>query len=292
MIRSEVWRAALGVAAVLMLRPPAAVFAADAPWVPPCLKTNECLATGYYADPNKVIAVGSWLPLPAPGPGSETDAADATVFFRTRAVLMTDRGVLAAHDDVLEYSRLAKQFGDRLHIPLEKLGPGAKFRDVLMKVEIDAARMAGAGKDLGFRLRPFARWPDYKNCVAPEDMSRNPDYDTGLERSSSYPSGHAAIGMAWGLVLRDLFDNETEQAEALTAGLDFGESRVICGFHYESDVVAGRMAAIALIDRLKHDPDTHFLADLAQAKTELAALRVAPSKTAGPEARSKHRSRR
>jgi acid phosphatase (class A) len=48
---------------------------------------------------------------------------------------------------------------------------------------------------------------------------------------------------------------------------------VVCGFHYRSDVVAGRLAASALLDRLHADPA--FLKDLAGAKQEVSALLAA-----------------
>ena len=54
------------------------------------------------------------------------------------------------------------------------------------------------------------------------------------------------------------------------AAIAFGDSRVVCGFHYPSDVVAGRLAAAALLARLHADPA--FLKDLAAARREITAL--------------------
>ena len=54
----------------------------------------------------------------------------------------------------------------------------------------------------------------------------------------------------------------------LRRGLDFGESRVICGFHYQSDVDSGRILGAAALARLHADPG--FRRDLENARRELA----------------------
>lgn len=264
----------LAVAAVLACAPGAA-FAAD--------------QKGYYDDPNKQILVSSWLPTPAPAAGSATDAEDATVFFETRSVIVTRRGQTAADDDVLTYTDIAGRFAERLGIPFDRLGPDTRFGQLMTKLQADVDSMTGRGKSLGFRQRPFARWPDYKSCLSVPAMTKNAEDDRKyLTTNSAYPSGHGGIGMVWGLVLKEMFDDPQDQARAIEAGLQFGESRVICGFHYRSDVVAGRMAGLALITRLKQDPSTSFASDLVAAKTEVAALR-ASLQPQQPARRSKRR---
>ena len=63
-----------------------------------------------------------------------------------------------------------------------------------------------------------------------------------------------------------------DRATALTAwGLSFGDSRVICRFHYPSDVTAGRLAASALWARLLADPA--FKTDLMAATIEVKVAR-------------------
>ncbi len=48
----------------------------------------------------------------------------------------------------------------------------------------------------------------------------------------------------------------------------FGESRVVCGFHYRTDITAAQIAMAALLQRVHADP--RFLKDLAQARKEVA----------------------
>lgn len=87
------------------------------------------------------------------------------------------------------------------------------------------------------------------------------------EATRSYPSGHAAIGWAWGLVLAEL---APERAPALLArGRAFGESRAVCGLHHPSDVAAGRDIAAGVVARLHADPV--FRADMERARSAMAA---------------------
>ena len=59
-----------------------------------------------------------------------------------------------------------------------------------------------------------------------------------------------------------------ERTDALLArARSFGESRLVCNAHWQSDIVAGRTIAAATVARLHADPT--FLADLAAAREEL-----------------------
>jgi len=124
-----------------------------------------------------------------------------------------------------------------------------------------AGRAAGyAGDPVKFlyqRRRPFVSDNTITPCI--------PD-EPALRASFSYPSGHAALGFAWSLVLAEL---APARADALIErGRDFSWSRVVCGVHYPSDVEAGRTVASAAIARLHADAD--FQRELAAARDEMA----------------------
>jgi acid phosphatase (class A) len=53
-----------------------------------------------------------------------------------------------------------------------------------------------------------------------------------------------------------------------------GESRIVCGVHYLSDIEAGRDAGAALVARLHASPE--FRADLDKARGEIQAARETP----------------
>jgi acid phosphatase (class A) len=94
-------------------------------------------------------------------------------------------------------------------------------------------------------------------------------------KPDSYPSGHASIGWAWALTLAEV---APERAGAVLArGLAFGQSRVICGVHYRSDMEAGRIVGAATVARLHSDPV--YTAQVAEARKEVAAARAAGSRS-------------
>jgi acid phosphatase (class A) len=107
------------------------------------------------------------------------------------------------------------------------------------------------------RERPFEVDSAVTPCIAVDDR---------LRASGAYPSGHAAFGWAWALVLAEL---DPDRADAILArGREFGDSRVVCGLHYPSDVEAGRVIAAGTLARLHAEPG--FRAALDAARTEYA----------------------
>ncbi len=98
-----------------------------------------------------------------------------------------------------------------------------------------------------------------------------PDQREQLESDGSYPSGHTAIGWAWGLIYSELVPQRRD--ELLARGYQFGESRAVCNVHWASDIAAGRLIGSAAVAAL-HSSD-QFMADLVEAKRELASAPIA-----------------
>ena len=91
-----------------------------------------------------------------------------------------------------------------------------------------------------------------------------------LRTDGSYPSGHTAAGWGWALVFAQI--NPERSNELLKRGIEFGQSRVICNAHWQSDVDAGRIMGAATVARLQTNPA--FLADLKAAKAEVKAAKT------------------
>jgi len=125
-----------------------------------------------------------------------------------------------------------------------------------------AGRAAGyAGDPAKFvhsRGRPFVSDSAITPCIPDEPR---------LRASFSYPSGHAALGWGWALVLAELAPSRADAI--IERGRDFTWSRVVCGVHYPSDVDAGRIVGAAAIARLHADPD--FQREMEAARAEMAA---------------------
>ena len=102
--------------------------------------------------------------------------------------------------------------------------------------------------------------------------------EASLRKDGSYPSGHAALGWAWGLVLTEV---APERANAVVQrARDFGQSRTVCGVHWQSDVDAGQLVASAVVAQLHGVAD--FNEQLALARKEVAAARAGGSAPACP----------
>jgi acid phosphatase (class A) len=106
-------------------------------------------------------------------------------------------------------------------------------------------------KSVFARPRPFITAPTLTVCT-----SERPG-------GFSYPSGHAGWGWISAHVLARV---EPRFAPSLLArGMDYGQSRVVCGVHYPSDLIAGRYLADAVLAHLDNDPE--YLRLLAAAKS-------------------------
>ena len=109
------------------------------------------------------------------------------------------------------------------------------------------------------RIRPFAFYHE-ATCRADEEGK--------LSTNGSYPSGHTTIGWATALVLAEI--NSERQGQILQRGYEMGQSRVICGYHWQSDVTAARVVASAIVARLHAEPT--FVTQLQKAKDEFNRL--------------------
>lgn len=111
------------------------------------------------------------------------------------------------------------------------------------------------------RIRPF---------VVHNEATCRADQEAILRGDGSYPSGHTAAGWGWALVFAQI--NPERSNELFTRGIAFGQSRVICDAHWQSDVDAGRIMGAATVSRLQ--TNATFLADLKAAKLEVKAAKA------------------
>ncbi|MCC6735476.1 MAG: phosphatase PAP2 family protein [Bauldia sp.] len=195
----------------------------------------------------------AYVPGAPPAPGTAADIADHAAVAGTWSA-----------------ARLALADRDRVLDPFAAfsgvLGPGftpaylPATTQLLTDVLYAASAAAVAAKWPFHRLRPF---------VADPALARCPGSDL-LEPNRSWPSGHAAIGYAWALLLADLVPARAEAI--LDRGRDYGVSRVVCGFHWPSDIVEGQAVGAAVAGRIIGDAGTAPL--LAAARAELSRITI------------------
>jgi acid phosphatase (class A) len=194
---------------------------------------------------------------PPPAPESVLGTADLAVYRTTRALEGSARWQLAAHDADIAQADLFRDFKCSLGVDLGAVQAPAVTR-FITRASADLFPLIGASKDYYKRPRPYLV-EKAPLCVVPSEE---------LTRGGSYPSGHAAAGWLYALLLAE---TAPDHASAILArGRAFGESRVVCGVHYLSDIEGGRTLATALVVALNGSAE--FAADLTAARSELGAL--------------------
>lgn len=232
---------------------------ASAPAAPPTFWTGFRDHPHGYLDKATAPDAAAFLP-PPPEPGSLRDQDDTATYRAARALKDTPRWAQARADNEIETPGAPRVFNEALGVEFVPERMPTLTR-LLGRMLGDLETIQTPAKRGFTRPRPFVAEPA-ETCFPPEAW---------LAASGSYPSGHSALGWAWALVLAEM---APDRADAVLArGLAYGESRMICGVHYASDVEAGRIVGAALVAALKADPD--FQADFAVASRELAQARRA-----------------
>ncbi len=213
----------------------------------------------YYLLITDVVDSDHFLPAP-PDTTSAHYAYDKEMYEWGKSMRDTERGKRAILDANLNEGWLDRDFSEAFGFPLTPETTPEIYK-LMVNMKEDAGDLATRGaKNHYMRKRPFMVF---------NEPSATPDDEPALRKNGSYPSGHTAIGWATALVLSEI--NPARQQEIIQRGYDFGESRVICGAHYQSDVDAGRLVGSAVVARLHADPE--FQAQLAKAKAEAAGLK-------------------
>ena len=105
------------------------------------------------------------------------------------------------------------------------------------------------------RKRPFMLFNEH---------TLTPSHEEELIVNGSYPSGHTIFGWCAALILSEINPDCTESL--MKRGYMYGESRVIVGAHWQSDVDAGMLAASILHSKLH--TSSVFLTQMAKARSE------------------------
>lgn len=204
---------------------------------------------------------------PPPAEGSAALARDEEARQAVAALRGSPRWTRAAGDAVLNFPQVAETFSCAAGVAISREGTPTLY-SLMGRMMIDVGLSTYAAKDHYKRTRPF---------VIHRQATCAPGDEAMLRTDGSYPSGHSAVGWGWALMLAEI---DPERVDAiLQRGRDFGQSRVVCDAHWQSDVEAGRVIAAATVARLH--ADLAFRADLEAARAELEAARAAGTPPAG-----------
>jgi acid phosphatase (class A) len=162
----------------------------------------SCAPMPQAADPNtsagylakEALPDSLTLLPPSPAAGSAALAHDEEVHTSAQALRNTPRYQLAALDADMSFPQGAGAFACTLGNSIDPEHTPRLLR-LLRRSLMDAGRSTGNAKNEYRRTRPFA---------AHEEQTCTPQDEGILRNNGSYPSGHAAAGWTWALVLAEV----------------------------------------------------------------------------------------
>lgn len=148
------------------------------------------------------------------------------------------RAAIAIRDAVYGIDCIIREFSEPFGLQISK-DETPEIYKVLREGTATCDSICTLPKKYYMRRRPFMRF---------NEPTLTPDDEPALRKNGSYPSGHTLLGWSSALLLSEI---NPERADTILArGLMYGESRVIVGAHWQSDVDAARLAASAAYARL------------------------------------------
>lgn len=131
-------------------------------------------------------------------------------------------------------------------------------KTLLQDVQKDEDAAASVAKNYFHRTRPWIVDPSLNSCSKQDDPQ------------SAYPSGHATMGYAMGVILAALVP---EKASAIMVrAADYAENRLVCGMHRRRDIEAGQVLGTVVAELLLRNPG--FETQFGAAKRELQAAHL------------------
>lgn len=199
--------------------------------------------------PNGVL----YLPAP-PDTASVQYLYDFSQYQWGKSMRQTLRGEQAVQDADQSVDALLRQFSNAMGIAMSREKTPELYA-LVERLDTDGGNAIRKAKNLYKRRRPYVQFHETTSIPQVEERYRN---------TYSYPSGHSATGWCIALVLAEI--NPERQEALLKRGYEIGQSRVVAGYHYQSDVDVARLAGSAVVARLH--ADEKFQRQLAKAKKE------------------------
>lgn len=196
--------------------------------------------------------------LPAPPDTTSIDFAHDVMRYMWGKTMRQDaeRAAVAERDAIWDLDTLAAIFSEPFGLEISKEETPEIYKAFFNGIAtIELIRIRPKAHFM--RKRPFERMGEHMYTVWEEESLRG---------EGSYPSGHTIRGWSAALILSEI--NPAAANELFKRGWDYGESRVIVGAHWQSDVDASRPAASIGYSLLQTSPE--YKAQMDRARREFA----------------------
>ena len=214
-------------------------------------------SSGAYFQTADLPDASAYIPAPLK-PDDPRFAGDKGYYEWGKAMRGRTRGKIAKDDAATSMDYMSKLFEEAIGLKISKEHTPNLYH-LLSRATKTSAASNRKIKSYYNRIRPYVEFAE--PTVVPEDEESH-------RKSASYPSGHTTRGWTMALILSELLPERSQ--DILEAGYRYGASRVIVGYHYQSDVQEARAAASGIVAVL-HSSD-EFRKDMKKAKKELDAL--------------------
>lgn len=216
-------------------------------------------SAGAVVDAGNVPNLLEFLP-PPPIAGDADFQRDQRIYCETRSERGGEAWARAVYD-AEDKKHLDDLYLDAFGVRITRESTPATHELLLIATDY-IAKAINPAKEHYMRVRPYAYFNMPCATCTPHD-------EAWLRDNGSYPSGHSSRGWGLALVLTEI--SPERQGAILKRGYELGQSRVICGVHWQSDVDAARLGASAAVVQLNNDEN--FRALLEKAKQEIRELR-------------------
>lgn len=212
-----------------------------------------------YFTAQEMPDMAKWFDAP-PKDGSDEFIRDVKRYYWGKSQRMEpNRAAIAIRDAQYGLATVIKEFSTPFGMQISHQNTPEIYK-LLLDALATTDSICKLPKITYMRPRPFMVF---------DEPTLTPDEEPFLRKNGSYPSGHTILGWSAALLLSEI--NPQSADTIMARGLMYGESRVILGAHWQSDVDAGRLAASVAYAKL-HTSD-RFLKQMAAARKEFEKLR-------------------
>ena len=212
-----------------------------------------------YFTPEQMPDMRQFLPGP-PTKGSVEMNFDEAMYQYAKQLRETDpEAAKAAKEQSNSHiSNLCKQFSDAFGMEISQQNT-PQIYTLMRDAVITCVMTVIEPKEFYARPRPFLYY---------QEDTLMPDKEGMLQKNGSFPSGHTLRGWTAALLLTEI--NPAAANEILKKGYQYGQSRVISGYHWQSDGNAARLVAAAAVAQC-HNSE-RFQKQMKRAKREFKRL--------------------
>ena len=196
----------------------------------------------------------NFLPPPPEFESTRFAADESQYLWGIRQRQDPERTAMAIRDANYGMQTIIQEFCPILGLEITKTGTPELYT-LLQDVGATCDSISDRAKKEYTRTRPFVYYN--QSTLVPEQEEEH-------RTNGSYPSGHTVLGWTMALLLSDI--NPAVADELLARGYEYGQSRVIAGYHWQSDVDAGRLGGSVLYAKLQGNE--RFRDQLAKAQRE------------------------